>query len=389
MSYARTTANFHQDYEEASQVFGELVVTNPYRLDGLDHYSNVLFVLNARPQLAFIAQLATATDKFRPETCIVVANYYGLKSEHEKAVMYFRRALTLDRNNLTAWTLMGHEYLEMKNTHAAIESYRRAIDVNRKDHRAWYGLGQLYEILDMSLYALYYYHRAAALCPYEAKTWLAVGTCYSRMGRIEQAIRALKRALVAGSYYETATGMSFSNGGAKPSQNVPLAKRILDPDTLVQIAHLYERLGDEEEVASYMELTLQQETGQPVDGADDNDDDDEDNSNTNNNNNNNNNNAGDVAAKKTPKRAAAGNADEDDQDMQPFGTGVTASTSRARLWLARYALKLGNLERADTLANELCHDGIEVEEAKALVRDVRARRESGYGQSGNRRGRNH
>lgn len=369
----KNKANSRADYEEASQVFGELIVTNPYRLDGLDHYSNVLFVLNARPQLAFIAQLATATDKFRPETCIVVANYYGLKSEHEKAVMYFRRALTLDRNNLTAWTLMGHEYLEMKNTHAAIESYRRAIDVNRKDHRAWYGLGQLYEILDMSLYALYYYHRAAALCPYEAKTWLAVGTCYSRMGRIEQAIRALKRALVAGSYYETASGMSFSNGSVKQSQNLPLAKRILDPDTLVQIAHLYERLGDEEEVASYMELTLQQETGQPIDGVDDNDDDED--------------NDGDATGKQNMKRAA-GTAD-DDQDMQPFGTGVTASTSRARLWLARYALKYGNLDRADTLANELRHDGIEVDEAKALVRDVRARKESGFGHVGNRRGRNH
>ena len=29
------------------------------------------------------------------------------------------------------------------------------------------------------------------------------------------------------------------------------------------------------------------------------------------------------------------------------------------------------------LANELCQDGVEVEEAKALIRDMRARMESG------------
>ena len=74
---------------------------------------------------------------------------------------------------------MGHEYVEMKNSHAAIEAYRRAVgtqcpsttrrcepialDVNRKDYRAWYGLGQAYELLNMHQYALYYYQHATAL----------------------------------------------------------------------------------------------------------------------------------------------------------------------------------------------------------------------------------
>jgi len=103
-----------------------------------------------------------------------------MRSEHEKAVKYFRRATQLDRSYLAAWTLMGHEYVEMKNSHAAIEAYRRAVgmsialnltwdssnictDVNRKDYRAWYGLAQAYELLNMHHYALHYYQRATAL----------------------------------------------------------------------------------------------------------------------------------------------------------------------------------------------------------------------------------
>jgi len=35
-------------------------------------------------------------------------------------VLYFRRALKLNRHYLSAWTLMGHEYVEMKNPPAAI-----------------------------------------------------------------------------------------------------------------------------------------------------------------------------------------------------------------------------------------------------------------------------
>jgi anaphase-promoting complex subunit 8 len=114
--------------------------------------------------------------------CLAAGNHYSLRAEHEKAVKYFRRATQLDRTYLSAWTLMGHEYVEMKNSHAAIEAYRRAVgtlffaiktmsiqstscvpDVNRKDYRAWYGLGQAYELLSMHHYALHYYQHATAL----------------------------------------------------------------------------------------------------------------------------------------------------------------------------------------------------------------------------------
>ena len=47
------------------------------------------------------------------------------RSQHEKAVVYFQRALKLNPGYLSALTLMGHEYMEMKNTHAAIQSYRQ------------------------------------------------------------------------------------------------------------------------------------------------------------------------------------------------------------------------------------------------------------------------
>ena len=53
-------------------------------------------------------------------------NHYSLRSEHEKAIKYFKRAVQLDRTYLSAWTLMGHEYIELKNSNAAIEAYRRA-----------------------------------------------------------------------------------------------------------------------------------------------------------------------------------------------------------------------------------------------------------------------
>ncbi|KAF2094353.1 anaphase-promoting complex subunit CDC23 [Rhizodiscina lignyota] len=326
-----------KDFEESESIFSELLTSYPHRIDSVDVYSNILYVMSLRPKLAFLAHTSTLTDKFRPETCIVVGNYYSLLSQHEKAVIYFRRALTLDRTFTSAWTLMGHEYVEMKNSHAAIESYRRAVESNRRDYRAWYGLGQTYEVLEMFSYALWYYQRAAGLRPYDAKMWQAVGQCFAKVGKLGNALRAYKRALIAGSFND-GSASSFGNSQGGEFGVGHLGGGVLDPETLYQVASIYERLDQKEESAAYMELVLAQEEGPQADDED---------------------------------GIFAGSSVQ--------GVGVTPTTSKARMWLARYEFARGEYQRSMELANELCQDGVEVEDAKALVRDIRARVEADAG----------
>ncbi|KAH8591160.1 anaphase promoting complex subunit 8 [Bisporella sp. PMI_857] len=345
----RAILSYHtKDFVTADAEFAQLLAQHPHRLDCLDHYSNILYVMNSRPKLSFLAHLCSVIDKFRPESCVVIGNYYSLISQHEKAVQYFRRALTLDRTCLSAWTLMGHEYVELKNTHAAIESYRRAVDVNRRDYRAWYGLGQTYEVLEMHTYALWYYKRAAGLRPWDSKMWSAVGTCLQKMGRELEGIKALKKALVVDSYWDGGAGSSFGSGRENGG--------LMDPELLLQIASMYERLGDGAEAKAYMEMCVAQEEG----------------------------NVDNPEASVINIHADSGSSDDESKPGAPtsggnggnVGTGVTAATSKARMWLARYAISTGDYQRAMQLATELCQDGIEVEEAKALVRDVRTRLET-------------
>jgi anaphase-promoting complex subunit 8 len=126
-----------RDFNKAQGLFEKILKEDPYRLDNLDTYSNILYVREQKTQLSFVAHNALRNEKYRPETCCIVGNYYSLKSQHEKAVLYFKRALQLNHQYLSAWTLMGHEYVEMRNTAAAIEAYRRALDITQRDYRAW------------------------------------------------------------------------------------------------------------------------------------------------------------------------------------------------------------------------------------------------------------
>lgn len=225
--------NYHGlNYQESEGNFDKIIASDPYRLDDMDTYSNILYVMERRSKLAFLAQLSSNTDKFRSETCCIIANYYSLKSEHEKAIVYYQRALILNRYALSAWTLMGHEFVELKNTHAAIESYRRAVDANKKDYRAWYGLGQAYEVLEMHYYSLYYYQRATSLKPYDIRMWQALGHCFDKLDRVDEAIKSYKRAL------------KIAN---------------LDALILLKIAILYEKLHDYETASIYMKQCLSEE----------------------------------------------------------------------------------------------------------------------------------
>ncbi|EEB08211.1 anaphase-promoting complex subunit Apc8 [Schizosaccharomyces japonicus yFS275] len=277
-----------RDFDEAEEMFEDILKNDPYRLDDMDTYSNILFVMERKSKLGFLAQVSSAVDRFRPETCSIIGNYYSLLSEHENAVTYFRRALQLNRNYLAAWTLMGHEYVELKNTHAAIEAYRHAVDVNRKDYRAWYGLGQTYEVLDMHFYALYYFQRATALRPYDQRMWQALGNCYEKIQRPQEAIKSYKRALLGSP---------------------------INVSILLRLGHLYEEQKDLYSACLMFKQCIK--------------------------------------------------AEEEGGETSP-------ESIKARMWLAKWELDQGNYKQAEVYLSDVLNGDLELEEAKALMRELRS-----------------
>ncbi|CAA0826765.1 Anaphase-promoting complex subunit 8 [Striga hermonthica] len=185
-----------REFEQVEVIFEELLRNDPYRIEDMDMYSNVLYAKECFSALSYLAHRVFLTDKYRPESCCIVGNYYSLKGQHEKSVMYFRRALKLNKNYLSAWTLMGHEYVEMKNTSSAVDAYRRAVDINPCDYRAWYGLGQAYEMMGMPFYALHYFKKSVFLQPSDSRLWIAMAQCYEteQLHMLEEAIKCYERA---------------------------------------------------------------------------------------------------------------------------------------------------------------------------------------------------
>lgn len=302
-------AYYHlREFEVSQELFVSLLERDPRRLEDMDVYSNILYVKEDSIALSQLAHTVVKVDKYFPTSCVIVGNYYSLKTQRTKAIQYFQRALKLDRNYTSAWTLMGHEYVELKNAAAAMEAYRKAVDVNPKDFRAWYGLGQTYEFLQMHLYSLFYYRKAASLRPYDPRMWCAMGGCYIGLGRKADAIRS----------YERAVSHSDLEGIATQ-----------------KLASLYRQDGQKEKAAQcYMRhLELRYQATAP---------------------------------------------DPSDLKLESILNGVVvdASEAEALLYLASYHKNHGEFETAAICCGRLLeYPGPEKEEGKALLREIRSRRE--------------
>ncbi|XP_020798935.1 cell division cycle protein 23 homolog [Drosophila serrata] len=208
-----------RDVDKAIELYQNLLESDPYRLDNVDTYSNLLFVKEMKTEMAQLAHKAVSINKYRPETCCVIGNYYSIRCDHQVAISYFQRALKLNPKYLAAWTLMGHEFMELKNTNAAIQSYRKAVEVNKRDYRAWYGLGQAYEIIKMHYYSLYYFKIAHQLRPYDSRMLVALGETYEKLDKCENAVKCYWKAIDVGD---------------------------IEGIAMYKLANLHEKLGDHE-----------------------------------------------------------------------------------------------------------------------------------------------
>lgn len=185
-----------RDFEVSRKLFSELFQAYPWTVEYAGVYASVLFVLGKSAELSFLARRCVGINRFSAETCLVLGNMWSLAGRHEQAVASFRRALRLDPSLPSAWVLVGHEYIELRNPSAAIACYLRATKVSPSDYRAWFGLGQVYDLLGSPAQAADYYRRAADLCPEDGRLWAALGAVFEAEEMLDHALEAYDRASV-------------------------------------------------------------------------------------------------------------------------------------------------------------------------------------------------
>lgn len=132
------------NYAKAEEVFEQVWVAEPPRMEGLEIYSTALWHLRKDVVLGFLAQQVLRGNRQRPEVWCVVGNSFSLQKEHDTAIRFFKRAIDIDPSFTYAYTLCGHEFVENEKFHKAIPMFEQALSIDSRHYNAWWGLGNIY-----------------------------------------------------------------------------------------------------------------------------------------------------------------------------------------------------------------------------------------------------
>ncbi|KAL6928707.1 hypothetical protein ACO0SA_002036 [Hanseniaspora valbyensis] len=186
-----------KDLVQSEFLFDSLIQLDPYSIETMDLYSNILYVTGNLPKLKSLLTKAKIINEFSSECQTISGNFQSLIKNHEKAILHFKRAIKVTSNDSQQksklYTLIGHEFIELGNHHAAISSYRRASSLDSRNYAAWMGLGLGYDILKQYQFSVYYYQKCVSIKMDDYRGWLSLGECYYKLEKWNQAINAFTR----------------------------------------------------------------------------------------------------------------------------------------------------------------------------------------------------
>lgn len=180
---------YRREFNKAQKIFEGCNVYSEY----LDLHSNILYI-KKDPCVYDIAYKLINMNRYRAETFCCIANTYSFKKVHNKAIEYYTVCTKLSPCSIY-FTLLGHEYLEMKEYKKAIESYTESLRISEDDYRGWYSLGKVYEVLNMIETSLFYYKKAVEYKKDDTLVWLSLGNVYITLQLYEDGLKCFKRSV--------------------------------------------------------------------------------------------------------------------------------------------------------------------------------------------------
>lgn len=185
------------DYSSAARAYQWARKIDPYRLNGLEIYSTVLWHMKKEVELAALAQDAISLDRHSPYAWCVLGNCFSLQREHDAALKFFQRALQLNPTLSYPYTLCGHEYFTNEDFEKGITCYRNALRIDPRHYNAWFGIGHINFRQEKYSMAEYHFRRAQQINPRSSVLRCYLGMALVKLKRSPEALQTLNEAVEA------------------------------------------------------------------------------------------------------------------------------------------------------------------------------------------------
>jgi anaphase-promoting complex subunit 3 len=249
-AYVGKTYSEMLQYENGEKAFEQALKLEPYRIDGLEVYSTILWHLKNKKQSSYLAHHMSELDKLAPQTLCAIGNCFSLQKDHETALKFFERATKVNKFFTYAYTLAGHEWFANDDLDEALASYRRAIKIDSRHYNAWYGIGNVYFRQEKFEQAEYHFRRAmeihdkhSILCCYIGMTLIARKSYKEALDMLDKALRLHPQNYVA--KYKRATLLVTLRQEQEALQELTSIVQFVPKEASVYftIGKIYHRLG--------------------------------------------------------------------------------------------------------------------------------------------------
>eukprot|EP01119_Soliformovum_irregulare_P025422 TRINITY_DN9413_c0_g1_i2.p1 TRINITY_DN9413_c0_g1~~TRINITY_DN9413_c0_g1_i2.p1 ORF type:complete len:528 (-),score=128.85 TRINITY_DN9413_c0_g1_i2:80-1663(-) len=183
------------NYREADECYAQVRRLEPYRTEGMEVYSSVLWHLKKTIDMSHLAHQMIESERDCATSWVVLGNCFSLQKEHESSIKFFSRALQLDPNFAYAHSLCGHEHLASDDLEKAGNSYRSALRIDTRHYTAWYGLGMIYFRQEKYDMAEYHFRRALQINSISSVLHCYLGVALKANKKREEALKYIDMAI--------------------------------------------------------------------------------------------------------------------------------------------------------------------------------------------------
>jgi len=120
------------DCIKSNQYYQKAIILEPYRLEGLEYFSTVLWKLKDKTQLLNLVNYTHDLTIDQPEYWIILGNYNSLIKEKDTAISSFCKAIQLDSNFNYAYILCALEHIENADFDKAMKYLNTAVSLEER-----------------------------------------------------------------------------------------------------------------------------------------------------------------------------------------------------------------------------------------------------------------
>jgi len=217
---------------------------------------------NALSLLKKIEKIAPSND----EIFIQKGNIYSKKGDHNEAIVYYNKALTLTDDKADIWSCIGMEYLYLDDFDKARLEFAKCIAVDYEDYASLYNMIYCFDMNNQHEAAIHFLNSYLDTNPYCEVAWHQLGRQFFVINQFEEALTAFDYAVLIdeffiGGYLEKAKTLEELHRYQEAIDNYTITLELDDPTAFVyaRMGECYEHLKKFDEAIAYYKKAVHED----------------------------------------------------------------------------------------------------------------------------------